>query len=440
MKGKRTAIPRRDEKMLWGAAGGRCSFTGCDKRLFTGVEASDGPVIIGESAHIVADSDDGPRGASSLTAEERAKYDNLILLCEEHHKLVDGQPTTYTVEVLRRMKREHEATVQPPAPAQAPNVEHVDEVLLSTVMPVRNVPMRFYSAQCLLKTTKELRAAHRDRHNYGIPPAVVSAGRVYSFEDLRDSASSLEAWVQQGTVTPHYAVEFWEDPDQSRLYASMMRQVLNKLTGRVSLRLDVEHGRYYFPPMDDGSEREVEYEPLAQQTSTRKVAWQPTVKKTGEKKKYWEHLAVSLRFHRITDRDWVLTVRPERRFTRDGEVPLTPKGTGRRSTSRASRLYNSDVLEEANFWRSYLSERKRRITWKARHGEAAVVIEAKLLDGEIHWPGIPDDSRVVKNLQTPEDLFSFAELQGIDDDWNDDIDSEDDAGAADEDDGWEGAS
>jgi hypothetical protein len=85
------------------------------------------------------------------------------------------------------------------------------------------------------------------------------------------------------------------------------------------------------------------------------------VRRTGERKKYWEHLAVGLRFHQVTSQSWVLSIRPERRFTRDGFQPLTPKGTGRRATSRKARMYNEGVLREVNFWRDYLSCGRPRI-------------------------------------------------------------------------------
>jgi hypothetical protein len=46
-------------------------------------------------AHIFAESPNGPRGDSTLTAEQRSLNQNLILLCNQHHQLIDsdGAPT-----------------------------------------------------------------------------------------------------------------------------------------------------------------------------------------------------------------------------------------------------------------------------------------------------------------------------------------------------------
>ena len=98
--------------LLWGRAGGHCSFTECRRNLFFDASETDDESLVGDIAHIVAESPDGPRGDSALMPEERRKYSNLILLCKIHHKPIDDQPNTFTVEVLQRMKADHEAWVK----------------------------------------------------------------------------------------------------------------------------------------------------------------------------------------------------------------------------------------------------------------------------------------------------------------------------------------
>jgi hypothetical protein len=46
-----------------------------------------------------------------MTDKERNSAPNLILLCLEHHTVIDGQAADYPVELLQRMKSEHEAWV-----------------------------------------------------------------------------------------------------------------------------------------------------------------------------------------------------------------------------------------------------------------------------------------------------------------------------------------
>ena len=75
---------------------------------------------------MVASSPDGPRGDSPLTAIQRDKYSNLILLCNVHHKQVDDQFTTFTLMRLQEIKTQHEDWVKRALsfdPAQQRNAE-----------------------------------------------------------------------------------------------------------------------------------------------------------------------------------------------------------------------------------------------------------------------------------------------------------------------------
>src|SRR5690349_9631186 len=106
--GNRRAVPRADAISLWTRAYGTCSFPDCGRELIRG---STDPRTRGHIAHIVASSDTGPRGDPSFPSERRNRYDNLILLCPNHHTEIDGDPETYDIEALREMKRAHEATI-----------------------------------------------------------------------------------------------------------------------------------------------------------------------------------------------------------------------------------------------------------------------------------------------------------------------------------------
>ncbi len=78
--------------------------------------------MLGEIAHIVAHSDDGPRADPRMPLDERDCYDNWILLCAHHHELVDSQSATYTVSLLRQWKMDHEAWVRDSLSKEIPNV------------------------------------------------------------------------------------------------------------------------------------------------------------------------------------------------------------------------------------------------------------------------------------------------------------------------------
>ncbi|MBS1677917.1 MAG: HNH endonuclease [Actinobacteria bacterium] len=99
-----------DIKVLWGAAA-ICSHPNCNKKLVAQATEEDEARSIGKICHIVASSDDGPRGDPDFPTEKRDDPENLILLCGTHHDEIDVQPNTYSIETLRKWKADHERWV-----------------------------------------------------------------------------------------------------------------------------------------------------------------------------------------------------------------------------------------------------------------------------------------------------------------------------------------
>lgn len=97
-----------DTALLWARSGGLCSFPECHRVCVLEANNEDPSVIIGEIAHIEASSNDGPRPNPALSDKERDAYSNLILLCPNHHRLVDARDCTYTVKMLRGWKQDTE--------------------------------------------------------------------------------------------------------------------------------------------------------------------------------------------------------------------------------------------------------------------------------------------------------------------------------------------
>ena len=107
-----------DRKLLWARSGDECAFPGCTQRLTVAPDGTENvtssrPVVLGEEAHIVGEEDDGPRGDASVPIGERNAYPNLILLCPNHHTLIDkDHGTHFSVDQLLKMKSDHEILVE----------------------------------------------------------------------------------------------------------------------------------------------------------------------------------------------------------------------------------------------------------------------------------------------------------------------------------------
>lgn len=91
-------------------AGGRCEFNGCNEYLFEDPLTLHGGNF-SERAHIVAFSPDGPRGRDRSRPADVNRIENLMLLCQRHHKLIDDHPGDYSRRALEAQKEAHEARV-----------------------------------------------------------------------------------------------------------------------------------------------------------------------------------------------------------------------------------------------------------------------------------------------------------------------------------------
>ena len=89
---------------MYAYSGNECAYPGCGRLLFVD-EFKSGA---GEICHIEALRPGGARYNLSMTTEERNYHDNLIILCREHHNIIDSDEKVYTVEKLKQWKNDRE--------------------------------------------------------------------------------------------------------------------------------------------------------------------------------------------------------------------------------------------------------------------------------------------------------------------------------------------
>jgi len=117
--------------MLWGRAGNRCAMPECRIELVMDATETDDESLIGEECHIVAESPDGPRGDASFPKNKINNYENLIIMCRVHHKIIDDQTKTYTVSFLNQLKSKHEQWVRESLEGFDPQKQRDDEIYAS---------------------------------------------------------------------------------------------------------------------------------------------------------------------------------------------------------------------------------------------------------------------------------------------------------------------
>lgn len=102
-------VSDKNRKVLWGRSGNRCAI--CREPLVEGATQQDVESVIGDECHIISGRSAGPRYDQAFPPELLDQYDNLILLCRVHHKVVDDQFETYPAERLLDLKGKHESWV-----------------------------------------------------------------------------------------------------------------------------------------------------------------------------------------------------------------------------------------------------------------------------------------------------------------------------------------
>lgn len=102
-------ISDKTRKILWGRSGNRCAI--CKHELIIGSTSTNDESVIGDECHIISRQLQGPRHDSSFPNKKLDTYENLILLCRIHHKMIDDQDETYTATILQQMKFNHETWV-----------------------------------------------------------------------------------------------------------------------------------------------------------------------------------------------------------------------------------------------------------------------------------------------------------------------------------------
>lgn len=108
---RRPAIPSNVKAIVWARAAGRCHF--CNRLLIGDLVSGNAKLNTAYIAHIVSDSPKGPRGNPVDSPRLSKDPDNLMLMCDPHHREIDGEATwrNYSVEFLQTMKRAHESRI-----------------------------------------------------------------------------------------------------------------------------------------------------------------------------------------------------------------------------------------------------------------------------------------------------------------------------------------
>ena len=198
-------MTKRDEflaatiRTLANRAGNHCCNPDCRRPTSGPASAEDKSVNVGQAAHITAAAPGGKRYDASLTAEERQAASNGIWLCQLCAKLIDTDEARFTVELLRKWKRDAEecafrdiATTTPGAYRRSAVMVELDDedraFLLSLALPEED-QLEAVMARMLPSAQRDI-AAFRNAKEW--PPHVIALNPTLRGSDGSGHAITIE--------------------------------------------------------------------------------------------------------------------------------------------------------------------------------------------------------------------------------------------------------
>jgi hypothetical protein len=382
----RKTIPDPVTNRLFALSGNQCAFPGCTNAVTDQVAPGEQPVTLAQRAHIVGVGRQGPRSKAAPLSDDIDAVENLLLLCGEHHVIVDNNPRIYSVEVLGKYKADHEAKMAPKRlQPTSPSLDE-DAVDLS-LLPVSELPSTLWRATSLFRTAVEV-GEHLPRpRGDQVLPFVLLKGEVWAFRDLSDAKGPFKQVVGPKSAEQLDAVSVLKSEDRN-IYAWLLNGALRQSLLRRGVRLDRVHDRYYFLPDHETITRRVVARTKTGRVQSAKKVVRQEGADSGHPRDIWWHLAAQLRFEQFAPGTWGLTIRPEFHLTKDGRSPLEPWRVGRKVTRRKSRMYNEGYFDAVHFLRYFLLDGKARFTLKV--GRQAIAIEGDFPSVDAKWPQIAD--------------------------------------------------
>jgi hypothetical protein len=382
----RKNIPDPVTNRLFALSGNQCAFPGCSNTVTDQVAPGEQPVTLAQRAHIVGVGRQGPRSKATLLSDDIDAVENLLLLCGDHHRIVDNNPRIFSVEVLAKYKADHEAKMAPKNLRPKPPTLETDTVDLS-LLPVAELPALVWRAKSPFRTGAEV-AEHLPRSKgEQVLPFVLLKGEVWAFHDVADLRGPFKQAVDPKTARQVDAVRMLKSDDRN-IYLWLLNGALRESLLRRGVRLDRGHDRYYFLPDHETVSRRVEAQTKTGRAQSAKKVVRQEGAGTDHPREIWWHLAAQLRFEQFAPRSWGLTIRPEFHLTKDGREPLEPWRVGRKVTKRKSRMYNEGYFDAVHFFRYFLLDGKPRLT--LRVGKQAIVVEGDFPGMNARWPKIED--------------------------------------------------
>lgn len=152
-------ITVKTRKTLWGRSGNRCAI--CKEELVLDKDPFNRTLNLGEECHIISEQPKGPRH-ETLADFNYDSAENLMLLCCNHHTIIDEQIEKFPTPELAKIKSEHEKWVSSNLDNEFEQIEpelSKEESILSFIVGKHDKEMNIETSKQILHSVKGLEIA-----------------------------------------------------------------------------------------------------------------------------------------------------------------------------------------------------------------------------------------------------------------------------------------
>jgi hypothetical protein len=222
--------------------------------------------------------------------------------------------------------------------------DRVQEVLISNLLLVKELPARIWGAETDHREKKDVWAAAKHAEYF-----ILRDKRLYTFADLNSPTINLRAAVKTSTIAAESRHDWFIHTDKRLWLMSLLNTCLAAHLKSLNIRSDGK-GRFLFMPDKDGQDRRW---PILGRAKGPTVA----AKKTGKDgvSSFWVHHGAVLSFKRIGS-NLFISVEPHYLFTIDGAISMEGKSAGKLATIWSGKQQNPDILRNILFWGNVLAK------------------------------------------------------------------------------------
>jgi hypothetical protein len=236
-------------------------------------------------------------------------------------------------------------------PSPPPQVDKVQETLMSNLFIVKTYPSIVFSASTNARS--DIEVFREIGRGVKVPPFVLKNKKLYTFTDLRSPSLPFLPIVSMDSIGEEQVSDWLQNGDKRKDLIRLMNLTLKQYcVDARDLAYDRKHRRFVCT-LKDGKDNIFRWRPRTK-TVTREVA-NRVYEKNGELL-YCKHYSASLRFIFIGNNIF-LKIEPTFTFTKDGYNPFRSEKLASLMSRWISKQYNKAYLNYVRFWAIYLSKR-----------------------------------------------------------------------------------